>query len=52
MKNNDFFIEDGILKKYKGSDENVIIPDGVVKIGFQAFRGCKKNKKGHLPSIP
>ncbi|MBE6815668.1 MAG: leucine-rich repeat domain-containing protein [Ruminococcaceae bacterium] len=32
MKNNDFFIEDGILKKYKGSDENVIIPDGVVEI--------------------
>lgn len=45
MKNNDFFIEDGVLKKYKGSDENVIIPDGVVEIDG-SFREHKLLQEG------
>ena len=26
---NDFIIEDGVLKKYKGRDSAAVIPDGV-----------------------
>lgn len=33
----DFVIEGTILKKYIGKDENVVIPDGVTKIGEKAF---------------
>ena len=32
---------DTVLKKYIGSAENVVIPDGVTNIGFCAFRNCK-----------
>ncbi|MBE5966267.1 MAG: LysM peptidoglycan-binding domain-containing protein [Lachnospiraceae bacterium] len=32
-KSSDFVIEDGVLKKYKGSAKEVIIPDGVIEIG-------------------
>ncbi len=45
MNNKDFFIEDGVLKKYKGSDENVIIPDGVVEIDG-SFREHKLLQEG------
>lgn len=34
---NDFLIEDGILKKYTGSDAKVVVPDGVRVIGSYAF---------------
>ena len=37
---NDFEIENGVLKKYRGSGGNVIIPDGVTSIGDDAFWGC------------
>ena len=33
----DFEIKDGVLVKYHGKDENVIIPDGVEKISPNAF---------------
>lgn len=33
----EFEIEDGVLKKYRGESAEVIIPDGVTKIGSQAF---------------
>ena len=36
----EFFIVNKVLISYKGSDENVIIPEGVVKIGERAFNGC------------
>ena len=37
----DFVIENGILKKYQGTDKNVIIPDGVKSIAKGAFYNCK-----------
>ena len=35
---NDFVIEDGILVKYTGGEKDVIVPDGVKKIGEEAFK--------------
>ena len=43
MENNqDFVIENGILKKYNGPGGDVTIPEGVTEIGSSAFDGCKK----------
>lgn len=36
----DFVIENDVLKKYQGSDTDVIIPDGVTSIGAGAFKNC------------
>ena len=33
----DFEVVDGVLKKYRGMDENVVIPEGVTEIGEFAF---------------
>lgn len=40
-KPEDFTIEDGELKAYTGKAKDVVIPDGVIRIGQDAFR--KKN---------
>ena len=37
MSEQKFIIENGVLIKYKGADENVIIPEGVKAIGDNAF---------------
>ena len=37
MTNKDFVIENGVLIKYNGKDENVVIPDGVKSIDYDAF---------------
>lgn len=36
----DFVIENGVLTKYTGSGGNVVIPNGVTRIGDYAFWGC------------
>ena len=46
---NDFIIEDGVLKKYIGSEADVVIPDGITTIGSSAFRNCTAQKNIVLP---
>ena len=36
----DFIIENGVLKKYVGPGGDVVIPDGVIEIGKEAFAQC------------
>ena len=45
----DFEIENGILKKYRGRDGIVIIPDGVFMIGEKAFFECNSLKSVTIP---
>ena len=46
----DFEIENNVLKKYNGWDEDVIVPDGVTEIGRLAFSGCTSIKSVSLPN--
>ncbi len=41
MKNKDFIIENGVLIKYIGAGEEIIVPDEVTSIGNRAFYNCK-----------
>lgn len=45
----DFQIEQETLKKYKGTDMDVVVPDHVRKIGSGAFRGKKSIVRIRLP---
>ena len=45
----DFSIEDGVLVKYKGTAEHVMIPDTVTVIGKEAFDGCETIKIVVIP---
>ncbi|MBQ6829584.1 MAG: leucine-rich repeat domain-containing protein [Clostridia bacterium] len=45
----EFAIEDGMLKIYMGKDVSVVIPDGVVSIGFGAFAGCAHIETVSIP---
>ena len=45
----DFSIEDGVLVKYKGTAEHVMIPDTVTVIGKEAFAGCETIKTVVIP---
>ena len=38
--NKDFVIENGVLKRYRGNENRVIIPGDVVTISSWAFRKC------------
>ena len=40
MANEDFIIENGVLKEYCGAGGDVVIPEGVTEIGASAFDGC------------
>ncbi len=44
-----FIIDEGVLKKYYGSNETIIIPDGVTTIGTEAFRGKNTIKSVVIP---
>ena len=47
----DFVIENGVLEQYIGSDEHVVIPDGVTAIeGQPAFNKCKNVKSITVPA--
>ena len=45
----DFEIKDSCLEKYRGNEENVVIPNGVVYIGWGAFHNCKNLKSVTIP---
>lgn len=47
--NNEFIIEDGILKSYKGNSKEIIIPDNVKSIGYQAFYNNNNITKVIMP---
>ena len=44
-----FDIQDGTLVKYTGTAKNVVIPDGVTKIGAHAFENCTQVRTVHIP---
>ncbi|MBE6957981.1 MAG: leucine-rich repeat domain-containing protein [Ruminococcaceae bacterium] len=46
---NDFVIENGVLTKYTGPGGNVVIPEGVTKIGSKAFWGCESMTAVTIP---
>ena len=46
----DFMIRKGKLNKYKGTAENVAIPDDVTVIGYRAFKECTALKSVVIPS--
>ena len=45
----DFIIRDGVLLKYDGVEEDVIIPPGVSVIGEEAFKECEFPKTVVIP---
>ena len=47
--NNSFTIKNDTLLDYKGTEADVVIPDGVKKIGNNAFEDCKNIKTITLP---
>ena len=47
---NDSVIENGILKKYSGSETNVIIPGTVTEIGEYAFYKCENLTSIEIPN--
>ncbi|MCM1224848.1 MAG: leucine-rich repeat domain-containing protein [Lachnospiraceae bacterium] len=46
----DFVIENGVLTKYNGSGGDVVIPDGVTKIGEFAFSACSSLTSVIIPN--
>ncbi len=47
---NDFIIQDGVLKGYRGAEVNVVVPDGVTEIGEGAFRDKADLQSVTLPA--
>lgn len=48
--NQDFVIENGVLKKYNGPGGEVVIPEGVKVIEWRAFAGCTHLKQVAFPN--
>ncbi len=46
----DFEIKDGCLKKYTGSDAEVVIPDGIQELGYGAFSSRKELVRVVIPN--
>ena len=44
-----FEIEGGVLRKYRGGEAHVVIPDGVTRIGEEAFRCCEALASVSIP---
>lgn len=49
MSEQDFIIENGVLVEYTGTDENVIIPDGINEIAHHAFFSKETIKSVVIP---
>jgi len=45
----DFDISGGVLRKYNGNDADVVVPEGVLKIGEAAFKDCAALESVKLP---
>ena len=46
----DFDIINGVLRRYNGKEENVVIPNGVTAIGENAFANCEGIKNVEIPN--
>lgn len=45
----DYQIEDGVLVRYTGREEILLVPGGIHTVGEGAFKGCVSLKKVVLP---
>ncbi len=43
-------IQDGVLIRYMGREEETVVPAGIHTVGEGAFKGCVSLKKVVLPS--
>ena len=50
IDDHDFKIENGVLVEYLGNGTNVVIPNGVTSIGYQAFYFCSSLTSVTIPS--